>query len=361
MNRRSFLRRTGIWSLAAAAAPQLTLSAPADGKEVSSAHLPRWRGFNLTEKCVKEPGGNPPYRETDFALLSEWGFDFARLPQSYLCWTEPNDMMKVREEGLKDLDEAIEMGRKHGIHINLNLHRAPGYCVNPPKEPLDLWTDEKALDACAFQWGQFAKRYKGIPSQRVSFDLLNEPAHVSEETYARVVTRLVQAIRAEDPQRLVIADGLNWGRDPVHSLVDLKIAQSTRGYDPMQITHYKANWVHGSDTWPEPAWPLAARGKGPTDKDSLRKDRIEPWKKLQQKGVGVHVGEWGAFNKTPHKVALAWMRDVLELWQEAGWGWAMWNFHGGFGVLDSYRADVAYEDFHGNKLDREMLTLLQKY
>jgi endoglucanase len=226
---------------------------------------------------------------------------------------------------------------------------------------MDLWTDEKALDAFAFQWGQFAKRYKGIPSQRVSFDLLNEPAHVSEEAYTRVVKRLVQAIRAEDPQRLVIADGLNWGRDPVHSLVDLKIAQSTRGYDPMQITHYKANWVHGSDTWPEPAWPLATGGKGPTDKDSLRKDRIEPWKKLQQKGVGVHVGEWGAFNKTPHKVALAWMRDVLELWQEAGWGWAMWNLHGGFGVLDSYRADVAYEDFHGNKLDREMLTLLQKY
>ena len=54
--------------------------------------------------------------------------------------------------------------------------------------------------------------------------------------------------------------------------------------------------------------------------------------------MGVHVGEWGAFNHTPHKVVLAWMQDCLALWKEAGWGWALWNLHGGFGVLDSQRA-----------------------
>ena len=73
----------------------------------------------------------------------------------------------------------------------------------------------------------------------------------------------------------------------------------------------------------------------------------------------MHVGEWGPFNKTPHKVALAWMRDQLDLWKEAGWGWAMWNLRGAFGPLNSARADVAYEEFRGLKLDREMLRLLQ--
>jgi endoglucanase len=106
-----------------------------------------------------------------------------------------------------------------------------------------LWKDEKALDACAFHWGHLAKRFKGIPNDSLSFDLLNEPPNIPEETYSRVVKGLVQAIRAEDPQRLIVADGLKWGRDPVHSLVDLRIAQSTRGYDPMQISHYQANWV----------------------------------------------------------------------------------------------------------------------
>jgi endoglucanase len=192
----------------------------------------------------------------------------------------------------------------------------------------------------------------------VSFDLLNEPARIPEETYVRVVKRLVEAIRAEDPQRLIIADGLQWGRDPVFGLADLGIAQSTRGYDPMQVTHYKANWVNGADKYNEPTWPLKL-GEKVTDQAKLRKDRIEPWKKLEEKGVGIHVGEWGAFSYTPHKVVLAWMRDCLELWKEAGWGWSLWNFRGGFGILDSGRQDVAYEDYKGQRLDREMLKLLQ--
>jgi endoglucanase len=358
MNRRTFVRTTSAIALAAAS-PLASFSSPAEVKSVTASRLPRWRGFNLTEKCVKRAEGNPPFKESDFALLAEWGFDFARLPLSYLCWTDPAELLKIREADFKDIDDAIKFGATHGVHINLNLHRAPGYCVNPPREPLDLWTDEKALEACAFHWAFLARRYKTIPSERLSFDLLNEPADISEPAYVHVVQRLVQAIRAEDPRRLIIADGLRWGRTPVEGLIELGIAQSTRGYDPMALTHYKASWVHHPANEAEPTWPLRPGQKDEANKDTLRKDRIEPWKHLQAKGVGVHVGEWGAFHFTPHKVALAWMRDVLELWKQAGWGWALWNLRGGFGVLDSDRADVVYENFRGHKLDRAMLELLR--
>jgi endoglucanase len=53
------------------------------------------------------------------------------------------------------------------------------------------------------------------------------------------------------------------------------------------------------------------------------------------------------------------MRDMSDLWKEAGWGWALWNLHGNFGVLDSGRNDIDYEDFRGRKLDRPMLELLR--
>lgn len=327
----------------------------------SPSKLPRWRGFNLLEKFVKQREGNPRFRESDLEWIAELGFNFVRLPMSYLCWSDPADWLKLREEELKHIDQAVEFGRKHGVHVNLNFHRAPGYCVNPPREPLDLWSDEKALDACAFHWAHFAKRYKGVPNSQVSFDLLNEPADIPETTYARVVKRLVEAIRAEDPNRLIIADGLKWGTVPVTSLADLRIGQSTRGYGPTRISHWKANWMQGSDKWPEPAWPLTIKPGDVWDKERLRREYIEPWKALEQRGVGVHVGEWGAFQHTPHKIVLAWMRDWLELWKEAGWGWAMWNFRGSFGILDSNRADVAYEDWRGHKLDRAMLELIQAH
>jgi endoglucanase len=358
MNRRDFIKTAGALAMAATAAPSVSFSAT-EVSAPSAKHLPRWRGFNLLAKFVKRRSGNPPFEESDFALLAEWKFNFVRLPLSYHCWSDPDDWLTLRESDLKDIDQAVAFGRQHGIHVNLNFHRAPGYCVNPPKEPLDLWKDDKALEACAFHWAHFAKRYKGIPNDRVSFDLLNEPPNIPADTYVRVVKRLVESIRAEDPQRLIIADGLSYGREPVYGLADLGIAQSTRGYDPIQISHYKASWMQGSDKWPEPTWPLKRGENSVVDKERLRKERIEPWKKLEQKGVGVHVGEWGAFNRTPHKVVLAWMRDNLDLWKEAGWGWSLWEFRGSFGVLDSQRTDVDYEDFRGHKLDREMLTVLQ--
>jgi endoglucanase len=350
MDRRQFLQAAAASLAAAGTAPA------AEADEVSAAKLPRWRGFNLLEKFTA-PGR--AFVEDDFAWMAEWGFNFVRLPLSYHCWSGPKDWRRLREPVLKEIDQAVEFGRRHGVHVNLNFHRAPGYCVNPPAEPLDLWKDKEALEACAYQWGQFAKRYKGTPNARLSFDLLNEPGDLPEATYVRVVRRLVEAIREQDADRLIIADGLKWGTVPVHGLAGLKVAQSTRGYDPMQLSHYKASWVKGSDRWPEPAWPLKAPDGQTWDRARLRRQRIEPWKALERKGVGVHVGEWGAYQHTPHKAVLAWMRDSLELWKAAGWGWALWNFRGGFGVLDSRRKDVAYEDFKGHKLDRKMLDLLR--
>ena len=205
----------------------------------------------------------------------------------------------------------------------------------------------------------FATRYKGIPASQVSFDLVNEPGDMAAAPYVRAVKAAVTAIHGVDPHRLVIADGLKWGNAPVPELAGLKIAQSMHDYTPIQLTHYKASWMEGSDTWPTPDWPLTVGGQN-WDKARLQKDQVAPWQALAKQGVGVHIGEWGAYNQTPHPVALAWMRDQLALWRAADFGWALWNFRGGFGLLDSDRSDVVYEDYKGHKLDRAMLDLLQQ-
>jgi endoglucanase len=58
-------------------------------------------------------------------------------------------------------------------------------------------------------------------------------------------------------------------------------------------------------------------------------------------------------------VTLRFMEDRLRAFDGAGIGWALWNFRGSFGPLDSGRSDVAYGNFHGVPLDREMMDLLQ--
>ena len=76
--------------------------------------------------------------------------------------------------------------------------------------------------------------------------------------------------------------------------------------------------------------------------------------------TGRQAGSGGRTNGrcTPHGVVLAWLRDVLEILKSHNIGWALWNFRGGFDILDSQRSDVEYEDWHGHKLDRKLLDLL---
>jgi endoglucanase len=173
----------------------------------------------------------------------------------------------------------------------------------------------------------------------------------------------VKGIREEDPGRLIVADGKDVGRLPIMGIADLGVVQSTRGYDPMSMSHYMASWPprDAFDTFNIPTWPLKADDGKVWDKAALKAKLIDTWMPLVKKGVSVHVGEWGCFNKTPHDVALRWMKDLLSLWNEVGWGYAMWNLRGPFGVLDSEREDVQYENYKGHQLDRKMLELIKEY
>lgn len=491
-------------SLCLALALACSAFAAAPLPEPTPGSLPRWRGFNLLERFVyrKNP---PPFREQDFRLIAEMGFNFVRLPMDYRFWIRDNDWEQIDDEALKAIDEAIAYGRKYGVHVCLNFHRAPGWTVARPAEPRNLWKDAEAQRVCAKHWAHFARRYRGIPSRELSFNLFNEPGgDMTEDDYVKVVSLMAAAIRAEDPGRLIICDGLQWGTRPSLKLLPLNVAQATRGYAPMQISHYQASWA-GGERYPRPEWPLvnvpawlcgpmkrdlmspiritleepapadsafrfrvgvvsqnvtlvvradgrevwrrelvSGPGEGEWEKAvyskqwniyqnvwnldcvvplpvgartlelvaekgdwatfmefglklggqpertvrteshygmmnqpitfgkdgwaSQRRGRewlyetaVRPWVEAQRQGVGVFVGEFGCYNRTPHDVALRWLEDVLRNYREAGWGWALWNFRGSFGILDSARADVEYEDFHGHKLDRRMLELLLKY
>ncbi len=328
--------------------------------EPTPRQLPRWRGFNLLNKFNQE-WSNRPFEEQDFEWIAELGFNFVRLPMDYRIWTDAEDPYRLREAELREIDRAVRFGEKYKVHVQLNFHRAPGYTVAAPPEPLNLWKDEEAQKICVHHWTQFAKRYKGIPNRQLSFNLFNEPAGVDAESHRKVVERVVEAIRKEDANRLIVCDGRDWGMTPNEELATLQVAQATRGYQPFRLTHYRAEWVQGSDRWEPPSEYPLREGDVVWDKQRLWDTYYARWKTLEKKGVGVMVGEFGAYRHTPHKVVLAWMRDLLELWKQANWGWALWNFKGAFGILDSERADVAYENWRGHKLDRTMLRLLQEH
>ena len=324
--------------------------------------IPRWRGFNLLE-----PANGKACRETDFQWIAGWGFNFVRLPCSYRTWSSKDNWMTINQSALAPLDNAVELGRKHTIHINLCLHRIPGYCVNgSEREPYRLFDSprhamERALEAAVYHWRYLAQRYHDVPTAELSFDLLNEPPVMADQSrYVEIAQTLIAAIRDVTPARLIFADGADLGQTPVLGLADQGIVQSTRGYLPKMVSHYQAGWVPPDEfeSSARPSWPMVDRHGVLWNRDKLRRELIATWRPLATRGVPIHVGEWGCYDKTPHDVCLAWMRDLLTLWNEAGWGWAMWNLRGSFGIVDSARPDVDYVDFAGHRLDRKMLDLL---
>jgi aryl-phospho-beta-D-glucosidase BglC (GH1 family) len=486
-----------------------TLPVPTAEKLPSS-----WKGFNLVNMFYL--GGqetDKPFDEKEFIMISGWGFNFVRIPIDYRILIKADNWNNMDETAMRRLDKAVEYGIKHNIHVCINLHRAPGYTVASPAETTNLWTQTKPQEAFARMWGYIAKRYKNVPNEYLSFNFLNEPYGVDEKTYANVIKIAATAIRVHSPNRILIADGLNYGNIPSELIKKLGIAQATRGYAPNNVTHYKADWVYGPDDLPVPVWPsfllpkylfglkkkevpwsafkiehdfniaynldvnvgivshearlivkaddaiiyerLFKSGPGngewtkavykeewnvyqniynkdyrisipagtkiislevtdgdwmsvnelkfsPVNKTTasgtfsltsnvtdwglvippvkidangriimdnmymqnrewLKKTYIKPWDDLIKNNGGAMVGEWGAHNKTPHDVVLRWMEDNLINFKEAGMGWALWNLTGSFGILNSGRDDVSYENYNGYKLDRKMLNLLQKY
>jgi aryl-phospho-beta-D-glucosidase BglC (GH1 family) len=264
--------------------------------------------------------------------------------------------------------------QKYGLHVSINLHRAPGYCINAGfKEPYNLWKDAEAQKAFYYHWEYWGKRFKNMSPDKISFDLLNEPSMredmndqyskssaVPGGIYREVAQKSLEAIRKSNPNHLVIADGNNVGNSVINEITDLPIAQSCRGYFPHYISHYQAPWVFKDpSTAPKPVWPGTIEGKK-YSRESLE-EYYKPWIKLVKSGVGVHCGECGCWSKTPHSIFMAWFEDLIDILTQNEIGYALWNFRGDFGILDSNRADIEYMDWYGHKLDIKLLELLKKY
>lgn len=332
-------------------------------------------GFNLLEMFIEPsdtryphmfPGSKGDFRAEDFKFIASAGFDFVRLPLCYRNWIRGCNPFDIDHARLAPLDRAVELGEIYNIHISINLHHAPGFCINQPigwAEPFNLWKDEKGAQAFYTHWQTITERFKGVSADRLSFNLVNEPPPVgygmSRNDYIRVMSSAARAIHEIDVNRPVIVDGMTIGFDPAPELISEPVFFGCRGYKPSGLTHYLAEWASQPFTR-RPSWPFVDLDGKVYDREFLH-SLYEPWRQMQRLGAVVHCGEFGCHHKTPHEVVLSWMEDLLTIFNEADIGFALWNFRGSFGIADSQRCDVEYKSLDGYQVDIKMLELLQKH
>ena len=285
--------------------------------------LPAWRGFNLTNMADIE--NMTDFKEEDFAIIKDLGFNYARLPIDYRCFVKNGDVYSIDTEILAKIDKAIEYGMKNDVHVTLSLKTFPIVNLADGSEP-NFWDDKDSQEVFAAYWGLFANRYKNIGNKFLSFGLLdNIPNDVKDETYAVVMRMAIVKIQQISVDRLIFADGLKNGDTPSEVLKYDLIAQSNKANQPLNITQYKAPWIKNSDKHQPPVWPSASMDKmmygtyhsdyqqpfvfhvdfredydmimhvmnvSSTIKISVRLDGKEKWNKVFQTGVTTEKTEW---------------------------------------------------------------------
>ncbi|WP_216363596.1 glycoside hydrolase family 5 protein [Subtercola boreus] len=349
-----------------------------------------WYGFNF-QWIFREDFEAPrpiPADEKALDAVADWGFNFVRVPADYRFWAS-SETYEIRDEGpLQLIDGYVEQCRARGLHLSLNLHRVPGYCINGAQlESRNLWTDEVAQDAVCAMWRGFAERYRDVPSEVLSFDLINELPSVGANGFTRdihqsIIRRIAGEIRDVTPDRTIVIDGIDGGHTAIPELADVSDVQSGRGYAPTGLSHFGADWwdiasglepdetvrarlASARDEW----WAQATGGVGPEypgeirgkwwDKDVLR-EHFNQWDAVELGGSRVHIGEMGCYRRLPNDTALRWMSDMLEVFRVRRWGWALWNFDGPFGIVNSGREGTRKDRQNGYEFDGDMLDLLKE-
>lgn len=147
--------------------------------------------------------------QADLMTIAADGFNTVRLPFNARYLT---DQLPV-------LDQIIGWARAAGLYVVLDMHAAtcsqnPYFTADSVDGTARLWLDASCRTATAAAWRTVATRYAADPTV-AAYDLLNEPDGLAMTNAALVgqYRQDIAAIRAVDPDHLVMVEGRNYTKD----------------------------------------------------------------------------------------------------------------------------------------------------
>ena len=290
----------------------------------------------------------------DIALIKSMGFDHIRLsvnPEPMFRNKRPDE---IPADYLGYLDNAVKMILDHDLAVVIDMHPESDFKAKLARN------DDEYVQQFADFWRALAKHYSTWDTDRVFFEVLNEPEFRDRNQWAGVQAKLVAAIREGAPQNTIIAAGANWSSDDelivMETLHDSNVIYNFHFYEPFLFTHQGAGWTSYSVHWtrglhypstPESAAAVAATVPDPLyrlqitryGQDRWNAERMEAevnqvaeWAK--EHGVPVVCNEFGVYRaySDPNDRA-RWISDFRKTLEKHGIGWTMWDYSGGFGVV----------------------------
>jgi endoglucanase len=375
MRRKSFGKRIAlaIWWVAVFLGGVTAASAQA-GPEPSVAktrvkHLQH--GINLSH-WFAQTGGPANYTKEhfeslitveDIALIKAMGFDHVRLSVNPQPMWRHNEADEIPAEYLGYLDAAVKMVLDKDLGVVIDIH--------PEGDFKETLSSDTAVEQFADFWRGLAKHYGSWDPEKVFFETLNEPEMRDHYRWNGIQAHLAVAIREGAPQQTIIVEGARWADDDdllfMEPLRDPNVIYNFHFYEPHLFTHQGATWgerywhylrevpypsttenVHTVEALvPDPVHKLAVQRYGAEHWNAARMEAefapVVTWGKKWN--VPLVCNEFGVYRKTSKPEDRArWLNNVRTALERDGIGWTMWDYEGGFGVVDKKEAKTIVDE-----------------
>jgi endoglucanase len=338
----------------------VAIERPSGLSEVPASRLAHLRhGINLSHWFAQSADYSKAHLEShttaeDIALIRSIGFDHVRLTLEPAPLLNEEDPSQLKVEYLKYLDNALDLILAQGLAVIVDIHPADEF-----KKRLN--SSDRQIEAFGKFWRALAQQLSTRDPERVFLEVINEPMVEDGYRWFGMQRRLISAIRSGAPRHTIIASGHRWSGLPellfLQPYADRNIIYNFHFYEPFAFTHQGASWAGPNPPFykniPYPSSPeriskVLDTVQNKSARDNLVRYGEDRWNAARiDREIGLAAAwaakyrvpltcnEFGTFrNFAPPADRAAWIRDMRTALEKYGIGWTMWDYAGGFGVVN---------------------------
>ena len=366
------IQRLIILLLCVAILPHLSIVATAQQQKPSNltARFGRLRrGINLSHWFSQAANYSKTHLDThttaqDIALIKSMGFDHVRFPiEPAPLLKETPDPSILNTTYLQYVDSALDMILATGLAVIIDIHPSDEF-------KLRMNRDERGVEAFAKFWRAFATHLSKRDPEFVFLETINEPMVEDGYRWYGIQAKLIGAIRDGAPNHTIIVGGHRWSglfeMLFLEPYADRNMIYNFHFYEPFAFTHQGATWAGPNLPFyknvPYPSSPEAVRLVLDTVEDEPAKYNLlrygeDNWNAgridrelglaaawAAKHRVYITCNEFGAFRKvTKPADRVAWLHDMRLALEKNGIGWTMWDYAGGFAVINKANGQAQRE------------------
>ncbi|MCX6867494.1 MAG: cellulase family glycosylhydrolase, partial [Verrucomicrobia bacterium] len=271
------------------------------------------RGVNLGNGWEAPPNNSwgVHFTTEDIDRIAAEGFDHIRVPVAWHFYLKPGtNGLDISPSLLAELEPVLRRALDKKLHVMLDWHHFDDLTTAP----------EDHAGRFIGGWEAIARHFQAWPPG-LFHELLNEPnAALTTETANPIYQKAITAIRAIDPNRILVVSPGNWGQ----------AGELDKPYQiPASLCDNSGlrSFIDGYNTLPGEQNPCSAR----VIRETL--DAARAWS--LHFGRPIHLGEFGCHFPADHASRARYLRDVRTLAEARNIPWTLWEWKAGFGYWNT--------------------------